>query len=48
MQKKNLWSSNYLQKSLERERGITQVMTRDHVDLKNEIIQIRYNNIKYK
>ena len=31
--------SKHLQKNLERERGITQIMTRDNVELKKEIIQ---------
>ena len=30
---------NHLQKNLERERGITQIMKRDNVELKKEIIQ---------
>ena len=31
----------YLQKSLEKERGITQIMTRDNVALKKEVIQTK-------
>ena len=31
----------YLQKSLETERGITQIMTRDNVALKKEVIQTK-------
>ena len=30
---------NHLQKNLERERGITQIMTQDNIELKKEIIQ---------
>ena len=33
--------SNYLQKNLEKERGITQIMTRDKIKLMKQIIQIK-------
>ena len=32
---------NYLQKGLEKERGITQIMTKDNVGLKKEMIQTK-------
>ena len=31
----------YLQKSLEKERGITQIMTRDNIALKKEVIKTK-------